>query len=210
MDGSDHRTNPVHLRRTPAKAVYKRSYCETKRLISAPSLSWRLTYRAAVTALAFVAVERRQVAGLVADSASRRVPDASATVGRRIVTDFCFHTREILTFGNGGPEPRPHVDDIDRGTGTATFTVTPREPGKASVKLVDTQSVSAIVRVTVNAAKIGANKIYVTNLNSNSVTTYNADGSASTPTIVAPRQQLLGLAVDVAGKIYVVNHSMKP
>jgi YVTN family beta-propeller protein len=47
--------------------------------------------------------------------------------------------------------------------------------------------------------------IYVTNHGNNIVTTYNADGSRSTPTITAGLDGPFGVAVDAAGKIYVAN-----
>ena len=96
------------------------------------------------------------------------------------------------------------VNTITSGSGTATFTVTPRASGKAFIGLIDSQWMYAIVPVTVSA-KVGASKIYVANNGNNTVTTYNADGSASTPTITAGLNFPTGIAVDAAGEIYVAN-----
>jgi YVTN family beta-propeller protein len=48
-------------------------------------------------------------------------------------------------------------------------------------------------------------KIYVTDSNDNTVFTYGADGSQTTPTITAGLNTPFGIAVAANGKIYVAN-----
>jgi hypothetical protein len=55
----------------------------------------------------------------------------------------------------------------------------------------------------ISAPKVGATKIYVAGLYAFTVTTYNADGTPTTPTIRLDYPR--GVAVDAAGKIYVAN-----
>jgi hypothetical protein len=68
-----------------------------------------------------------------------------------------------------------------------------------------TVSAPGVSPVTALFAPVGASKIYVLNPGNNTLTTYNADGSASTPTITAGLNVPYGVAVDTAGKIYVAN-----
>jgi len=48
-------------------------------------------------------------------------------------------------------------------------------------------------------------KIYVANFGNSTVTTYNPDGTRTTPTISAGLSNPFGVAIDAAGKIYVTN-----
>jgi YVTN family beta-propeller protein len=95
------------------------------------------------------------------------------------------------------------VDTLTAGSGTATFTVTPKEVGKASIELLDVELAHANVPVTVSVP-VAASTIYVANFGGASVQMFTTAGEL-TQTITAGIDTPQGIAVDANGKIYVVN-----
>jgi DNA-binding beta-propeller fold protein YncE len=105
------------------------------------------------------------------------------------------------------------ISDLNRQGGLVSFNT--QGPGTRSGQTVSFAQVPTAISlmaghkytfvVYATTATTSSGKIYVVNVLNNTMTTYNADGSASTPTITSGLSGPFGVAVDAAGKIYVVN-----
>jgi hypothetical protein len=96
-----------------------------------------------------------------------------------------------------------NVNTLTAGSGTATFTVTPKAVGTAHLGLINLQGMYAVVPVVVQTVK---SLLFVANAKANSVTAYPLDGSgnvAPVRTISGPATLLsdpISIAVDSVGR----------
>lgn len=110
-----------------------------------------------------------------------------------------------VTVATVDPASAPAVKDPNDSRKSVTFTVTPVGPGTCTITVTDKKGNTATVAVTVIAKK--TLKIYLTNYFAQTVTTYNLDGTQTTPTISIGPDTPYGIAVDTAGKIYVTHNN---
>jgi len=142
--------------------------------------------------------------------------DANPSTGSTQTISLVVEAKDAdgnFIFGEGNYATPITLANSDLSGATTLSATTLTHPGNVTVTYT-----GAPTRATFAASATGAtsatatlvsqiSKIYVVNYSAGSVTTYNPDGTQTTPTITAGLSSPQGIAVDATGKIYVADSS---